>query len=242
MSNKIVKFCRKLGIYNYTINDDGSVDVDGDVDFSDTSITNIPSFLVFNKVYGNFICFKNKLTSLENAPKEVTGYFDVGFNKLTSLDGAPVSVGMGFNCDGNNLTDLKGSPKGIGGSFICSNNNLTSLEGSPKKVGGRFDCSMNNLTSLEGGPKIVDRFVCSNNNLTDLKGGPKSMSKKLYCTGNPIGSILNGVDIEFIIAFNSFRILIDGVVYLKRLKYLMSLFDKPINININKIKKYYTIK
>ena len=242
MSNKIVKFCRKLGIYNYTINDDGSVDVDGDVDFSDTSITNIPPFLVFNKVYGNFICSKNKLTSLENAPKEVTGYFDVGFNKLTSLDGAPVSVGMGFNCDGNNLTDLKGSPKGIGGSFICSNNNLTSLEGSPEYVID-FSCSYNNLTSLKGCPKeIGGRFVCSNNNLTDLKGGPKSMSKKLYCKGNPIGSILDEVDIEFIIAFNSFRILTDGVVYLKRLKYLMSLFGNPINININKIKKHYTIK
>tara|TARA_R110000822_G_C15068291_1_gene468301 strand:- start:29 stop:565 length:537 start_codon:yes stop_codon:yes gene_type:complete len=174
---KIKEICKKYKIENYTINDDGSVDVDGNVNLSTGDLKEIP--LNFNKVSG---------------------------------------------------------------SFWVDGNGITSLKGSPKKVGGRFDCSMNNLTSLEGGPKIVDRFVCSNNNLTDLKGGPKSMSKKLYCTGNPIGSILNGVDIEFIIAFNSFRILIDGVVYLKRLKYLMSLFGNPINININKIKKHYTIK
>ena len=151
----IEEICKKYGIKNYTINDDGSIDVDGDVYINDEGLTELP--LTFNKV---------------------TGVFNCDDNKLTTLKGSPKSVGGGFDCDGNKLTDLKGSPKSIGGKF--------------------------------------------------------------YCRNNPIESIFNYVDIDFIKAFKSFKVLNNGVIDLKRLKYLMSTFNKPIDLE--SIKKYYTIK
>ena len=172
----IEEICVKYGIEDYTIMDDGSIDVDGDVYINDEGLTELP--LTFNKVTGV------------------------------------------FNCDDNKLTTLKGSPKSVGDGFDCGGNNLTSLEGSPESVGGHFNCQFNNLI--------------------DLKGSPKSIGGKFYCRNNPIESIFNYVDIDFIKAFNTFKVIKDGVVNLKRLKYVMELFDKPIFLD--DIKKYYTIK
>ena len=193
----IEEICKKYRIKNYTINDDGSIDVDGYVNINGFDLDELP--LTFNKVTGNFDCSRNSLTSLEGSPKWVGGIFNCRNNKLTSLEGSPKSVGGGFDCDGNKLTDLKGAPRKIGGHFNCSNNYLTTLEGSPKSIGGNF-----------------------------------------YCRNNPIESMFNDADIDFIRAFNTFKAIKDGVVNLKRLKYITEMFDLPIDIE--KIEEYYTIK
>jgi len=138
---KIHEICRKYNIENYTINPDGSIDVDGDVDISNRGLTKIP--LKFRKVSGNFYCHNNKLTSLEGAPTSVGGDFYCSYNQLTSLEGAPTSVGGGFYCHNNKLTSLEGAPTSVGGDFYCSYNRLTSLEGSPTSVSGYFDCDDN---------------------------------------------------------------------------------------------------
>ena len=62
----------------YTINDDGSIDVNGNVILACKNITKIP----FN--------FKN-----------VSGYFHCIHNSLTSLEGVPITVGKNFVCCGN---------------------------------------------------------------------------------------------------------------------------------------------
>ncbi|NBO23267.1 hypothetical protein EBU94_08025, partial [bacterium] len=54
---EIKKICEKYKIYNYNINDDGSVDVDGDVDLSNKELTRLP--IRFGKVSGSFICSHN---------------------------------------------------------------------------------------------------------------------------------------------------------------------------------------
>ena len=214
----IEEICEKYGIKNYTINDDGSIDVNQKVSLSYYGLTELP--LKFGVVTWNFFCSQNNLTTLKGCPREVGGR---------------------FTCNHNNLTTLSGSPESVGGHFNCSNNYLTTLEGSPKSVGDGFDCDGNNLTSLEGSPKYVTRtFHCANNNLTDLKGSPKSIGGGFYCHTNPIGSIFDKVDIDFIRTFKTFKIIKDGVIDLKRLKYLMSMFDLPIDLK--DIKKYYTIK
>ena len=51
--------CEKYGIKNYTINDDGSIDVNGDVYLSFKDLTELP--LTFNKVTGYFNCYNNYL-------------------------------------------------------------------------------------------------------------------------------------------------------------------------------------
>ena len=95
--------CKKYGIKNYTINSDGSIDVNGNVDLYDESLTELP--LTFNKVTGHFSCSNNKLTSLKGCPRWIGGFFDCERNNLTSLEFSPDYVGCYFACNGNNLTD-----------------------------------------------------------------------------------------------------------------------------------------
>ena len=193
----IAEICEQYSIENYTINDDGLVDVDGDVDLFELGLNEIP--LKFNHVSGN------------------------------------------FNCSHNNLTDLKGSPKYVSGSFFCSDNNLTSLEFCPKEVGENFYCYNNDLTTLLGSPNEVGGgFYCDRNDLTTLEFSPESMGGDFVCYRNPLASIFSKVNIDFIRAFNTFKVIQDNVVNFKRLKYVMEMFDKPINID--EIKKYYKIK
>ena len=101
----------------YTINEDGSIDVDGDVELGHRNLTKIP--FKFRHIHGNFYCYDNRLTSLEGAPINVGGVFDCGYNELTSLDGAPNSVGSVFRCDYNKLASLDGAPNFVGGTFRC---------------------------------------------------------------------------------------------------------------------------
>lgn len=132
----INSICRKLGIKNYTINQNGTVDVTSHVDISNMRLDKIP--LQFGKIEGYFNCSKNNLTSLK---------------------GSPTIVGGCFYCHENNLTSLEYSPeKAL--SLYCSDNNLTNLEGCTDKLLS-FKCNgRNNLISLKGGPTdVVDVSV-----------------------------------------------------------------------------------
>jgi hypothetical protein len=121
MNRKEIKdICREYRITNYTINDDGSIDVNGNVDLSYISLTKLP--LKFRNVSGYFWCDHNELTSLEGCPSSVGGDFYCHNNRLTSLEGCPSSVGGDFWCHNNELTSLEGCPSSVGGSFYFHNN------------------------------------------------------------------------------------------------------------------------
>ena len=147
--------CNAYGIKNYTINSDGSIDVDGNVYLHSPTLRYLSGArgrlvklpLKFNVVYGDFLCFNNQLKTLEGGPKEVGGSFNCSDNELTSLVGAPIRVGDNFYCDHNELTTLEGGPMEVGDIFDCNNNQLTSLKGSPKKV-NNFYCNYNPLPKL----------------------------------------------------------------------------------------------
>jgi hypothetical protein len=138
--SSIEEICRKYGIQNYTINLDGSVDVEGNVVLSRMELTQLP--LQFGKVSGNFLCNKNHLTSLKGSPSEVGGK---------------------FNCYGNQLTNLEGAPRKVGGDFYCSDNQLTTLDGAPREVGGDFDCRSNKIWNFIGPEGIGGNFYCNKN-------------------------------------------------------------------------------
>jgi len=121
----IDSICKKYGIENYTINSDGTVDVDGDVYLSSEALTKLP--LKFGKVTGDFNCNNNKLITLEGGPRSVGEYFDCSYNQLTTLEGGPIKVGGYFNCYSNQLTSLKGCPKVVGVDFNCSYNPIYSV-------------------------------------------------------------------------------------------------------------------
>jgi hypothetical protein len=123
----IDSICKKFGIRNYTINEDSTIDVDGDVDLYRKGLTKIP--LKFGKVSGNFSC---------------------GYNQLESLSGAPLSVGGDFSCGDNQLKSLEGSPLSVGGRFYCHSNQLISLEGISGRISGAIYCNSNQLRDVKG--------------------------------------------------------------------------------------------
>ena len=81
---EIAEICKKYGITNWSINEDGLVDVDGGVNLYKKSLNKLP--LKFGKVGGNFWCNGNQLTTLEGCPTEVGGDIYCFNNQLTIIN------------------------------------------------------------------------------------------------------------------------------------------------------------
>jgi hypothetical protein len=94
--NDLIDELGDFGIENYTINDDGTIDVNGDVSINDTELEEIP--FIFGKVSGDFNICNNKLKTLNGSPYYVGGDFLCFDNKLTSLNGCPKEIGRDFSC------------------------------------------------------------------------------------------------------------------------------------------------
>jgi hypothetical protein len=97
---EIVEWLTKYNITKYIINDDLTVDVDGEVDLKRKCLYRIP--VQFGTVAASFTCAINYLTSLKNCPH---------------------TIGGNFYCSVNDITSFQYCPKYIGGSFFCVNNN-----------------------------------------------------------------------------------------------------------------------
>ena len=115
--SKIDEICKKYSIENYTINKDGSIDVDGCVDLFDKKLTKLP--LKFNKINGYFNCSWNDLTSLKGSPKEVNSSFSCYNNELTSFEFSPKIIRGVFNCQYNNIKSFEYFPSYIKDEFWC---------------------------------------------------------------------------------------------------------------------------
>jgi len=159
---EVAKICEKYKISNWTLQPDGLVDVDGDVNLIYKDLTKLP--LQFGSVTGSFYCFQNSLTTLKGGPKEVGGAFYCDHNNLTTLEGAPQEVSGDFLCYNNYLTTLKGAPQEVSGDFLCYDNNLNTLKWAPEYVGGEVDFLPN-----ENLPTELLRFLKLNNNREDLQ-------------------------------------------------------------------------
>lgn len=144
--------CAYYKILRYTINDDGSIDVDQDVMLMGKKLSRIP--LRFNKINGKFSIRNNKILSLEGAPNEVTKNFDCSMNKLNTLKHSPRIVGGDYNCSHNKLITLRYCPEKINGDFLCGYNLLDSLKHSPLKIIGSFICNDNKISTLDGFPLL----------------------------------------------------------------------------------------
>ena len=229
MSNtEIEEICLKYNIFDFTINSDGTIDVNGDVNLDYYILTELQ--LKFNKVSGNFNCSVTGLTTLDGSPKEVGGVFYCYKNKLTSLEGGPIKVSGNFDCGDNKLTDLKGSPKEVGGNFYCHNNKIT---------------------SLEFGPEVIKNgtYSAQNNDLYHTYGLKTKGYHYIYLNNNPISNVfinkygLNEFDSRLVKYFNSAKVIekknYEYLVNIKRLQYLQTMFENKIDTI--KIAKYYDI-
>ena len=149
---EVIQVCKRYDIKNYTINDDLSIDVNGNVDLSSRNLEYLP--LRFNYVSSYFSCYDNELKTLEGCPQKIGSFFSCGINELKTLKSCPQTVGRGFYCFKNELKTLEGCPQIVNGDFSCSYNKLESLEGSPKTVGVDFYCYKNELKDLEHFPEV----------------------------------------------------------------------------------------
>jgi hypothetical protein len=236
---EIDKICKENSIRNYTVQDDGTVDVDGLVSIMfDRRMSKLP--IRFGTVTGNFHCNNNGLTTLEGAPHTVGRGFECQNNFLTNLEHSPQIVGSWFQCQQNDLTSLVGCPEKVE-DFNCSNNNLIDLKGSPIEVSGTYRCSNNGLTSFKGLSKSVGAVVFHDNKITNLDSFDSDLIDGLFLWDNPIESIVGDVAVksDFIKAFVVYKVVKDGQVNLKRLKYVMEMFD--MKVNLDKISKRYKI-
>jgi hypothetical protein len=102
--SEIDDICNKYGITNYSINPNGSIDVDDSVYLVNMQLKEIP--IKFNKVSGWFDCGNSELTTLENSPNYVGGVFNCAYNELTSLEGCPEEIHGDFYFHDNPITPI----------------------------------------------------------------------------------------------------------------------------------------
>lgn len=148
-------------ISNFIINpDDGSVNVDVNVDLSGFRETQLP--IKFNRVKGHFDVSQSNLTSLTNCPQAI----EEGF--------------FAHNC--KHLTSIIGCPQDVGGVISLSNNlQLGSLEGLPRTCGYNFNNlsdtrlyieNLPNLHTLRGMERMIqsigwDKISCEDTPLAE---------------------------------------------------------------------------
>jgi hypothetical protein len=122
----IKSWCKKLDLYNFEINEDGSVDVYYEVNITGLDLSKIP--IQFGYVQGYFHCDNNKIELLKNSPREIDESFSCSNNKIISLENGPIEVGEYYDCSKNMLTTLKEIEKvKIGGDFYCDKNPISPI-------------------------------------------------------------------------------------------------------------------
>lgn len=144
LNNKedIINWLNIMNVEKYSINNNLTINVNGDVFLNEKSLTEIP--IQFHIVNGSFYCQNNNLTTLKGCPKIVKSE---------------------FNCSKNSLTNLKGCPKTTLDGFICNDNKITSLRYCPKKVSTIFNVGNNCLNDLNYLPYLnyIKYFIFSGN-------------------------------------------------------------------------------
>ena len=150
----IIDTCERFGIENYTINEDMSIDINGDFDISCSWLFEFP--IEFNIINGDFDCSMNLLTSLKGGPKMVMGNFTCSDNQLQTLDYLPYVVKGSIDLEEqgiNNILRFSSVPNTIGGVIYCSSNNFDD-----KSFDVLFDAYMD-----------IDKIIIYNFNLIALR-------------------------------------------------------------------------
>jgi hypothetical protein len=183
---KIKKYCFLLGIKDYKINKDNTIDVNESIYLTDSFTTNSAKYswdekkqkrwfrdklpIKFGKVYGNFNISGCFLKTLEGCPSHVEGHFDCSNNK--------------------DLESLEGSPKFVGGNYNASSCNIKSLKGISNNIGKLY--SKNN-----SGRNIALNLIF-NENLMDLIDFPDFLKGNFSFRNCPVEEILDLLDIGYV--------------------------------------------
>jgi len=110
----------------FTINDDFSIDIPNDVEFSDCLVGNLPDYIQFGIIDGDFDCNEVGITTMKGFPRHVSGNFSCFDNNLTSCEFAPEFIGECCTISGNpDLSDITGFPKYIGSDLFARDTKLS---------------------------------------------------------------------------------------------------------------------
>jgi hypothetical protein len=131
---KIREWLKSVGIENYAINDDFSIDVFRFVNLAFKGINGLPSYIQFNKIKGDFDIDDIGLDSLRGCPRYVDGYFSCQMNNLTNLIGGPEIVGRSYYANANNLISVEGLARKIGGNLDLVDNSVVFKKNDIKKI------------------------------------------------------------------------------------------------------------
>lgn len=240
-------------VNNYTINDDLTIDVDGNVDiFNKNKKNEIP--FKFRNINGYFNCEQNELISLKNCPDYVGGDFLCCNNKLESLEFCPKVINGNFFCYNNKLKSLKYCPKTLNGSLFGSNNQLESLK-DIDFVGGVLDINDNNISEFKYFPKGYTSVRCLNNPISDIINCINNI--RIFSTKNTIKFIDYCIEYNVVVDNNKTRVLgmpkpvrlkksnePKHTILLDNLKEVLYMMDLEDKYDFDKLKKskYYLIK
>lgn len=153
---KIANWLKTNNITNFTINEDSTVAVDGDLILDGLRHTKLP--VKFNTVSGSVSLVAALLETLEGLPDEVGGDLNISSLKLKSMEGFPTKVHGDVHLGKTNVASSTGGSKlaHVGGDLIFHHYDADSFIGLPEYVGGDFivtDCP--SLKSLKGMPKEI---------------------------------------------------------------------------------------
>ena len=161
----IAKWLRKYDIDDYTINEDLTVDVEGNVyldrafmgQSKEEWLEELESYnehtdpeaqidfeLCDDGSYegnGSHHVYEEKTDQVYELPIQfgrVSGNFWINHNELRTLKGCPHTVGLSFSCENNELHSLASAPATIGHHFWCEANPLEEIGDIKTHIGGQF--------------------------------------------------------------------------------------------------------
>jgi hypothetical protein len=124
----IIRWLDKYFIENYLINEDLSINVNGDVYLYNMKIENLP--YKFNTIFGDFRILNCELKTLKNCPNSVYESFACSYNPISSLDYLPKKIGGNFYCSATYLTELNTFSSDLEGNFYhCVQNETEFFKG-----------------------------------------------------------------------------------------------------------------
>lgn len=195
--NEIINWLHQMGIDNYYIHDDLSVDVNDFVWLDKKQLTELP--VQFGVVKDGFSICQNQLISLKGCPREVP-FFDCSYNQLTSLDFSPTKVNEYF-CTYNPLEYADVSQFQISNRLVLSHNRLKHvvlgafnaelhlgynrlehLGLMPTELFGSLSLDHNPLVSLIGLPRIIHGSLnISHTKIESLEGVSQIIEQEFAC-------------------------------------------------------------
>ena len=172
LQQRIQKWLDDHDVTNYTINQDNTVDVAGDLNLNGLRFKKLP--VTFNKVDGSIYLVSSLLETLEGLPATVPGDLHLNATKLQTTKGMPSQIDGSLDISESVFPTFVGSGlKIIEADLILTKTIIKSFDECPE-VGG--DIRLENASGF-----------------TSLAGMPEAIGGGFYIGGAPRGLDLSGM-------------------------------------------------